>query len=117
MTHSVTLRPHLPHCEGFVLSHRRCGRVVQGDLKAERLGSLEIDDELEFCGLLHAQIAWLLAFEDSVDISSDNRTDQLADTGGDSHRKRAPECHSGRGAQNVCTARFCPNRTQNSKKA
>jgi hypothetical protein len=57
-----------------------------GDHQSERLSSLEIDDELEFCGLLHGQIGLLLALEDSVDISSDNRTEQLADTGGDSHR-------------------------------
>jgi hypothetical protein len=60
-------------------------KVVNGHLKAKHLGSLEIDDALKFCGLLHGQICRLLAFEDSVDLSSDNRTEQLADTGGDGH--------------------------------
>src|SRR2546422_3456951 len=36
---------------------------------ADLLGRLEIDDELEFCRLLHGKIGWLGALEDLVDIS------------------------------------------------
>src|SRR5450631_1170523 len=49
--------------------------------------------------------------------SSDNRSEQFADTGGESHRQRAPERNSDHGAQDLCTANFCPDRTQKSEKA
>ena len=49
--------------------------------------------------------------------SLNNRAEKLSDTGGQSHRQRAPECHSGRGAQNVCAACSCADRTQKSEKA
>src|ERR1035437_5266362 len=49
--------------------------------------------------------------------SSNNYADQSSDTSGESHRQRAPECHSDRGAQNVCAACPCPDRTQNREKA
>ena len=32
------------------------------------LGSLEIDDKLIFCRLLHRQLGGLLAFEDAIDV-------------------------------------------------
>jgi len=38
--------------------------------------------------------------------SSTNYADQFSDTSGESHRQRAPECHSDLGSQNVCAA--CP---------
>jgi hypothetical protein len=37
-----------------------------GDL--ERLGGLELDDQLEFGGVLHRQVHRLAALEDAVDI-------------------------------------------------
>ena len=43
---------------------------------------------------------------------SDNRTKQFTDTGGQGHRQRAPECHSGGAAQNVCTSCSRPDCTQ-----
>jgi hypothetical protein len=39
------------------------------DGKSERLGSLEIDDQLILCRHLHGEIGRLLALEDAVDIS------------------------------------------------
>src|SRR5262245_42436942 len=36
--------------------------------EAEDLGSLEVDDELEFCRLLHGQIRRFGTLQDSVDI-------------------------------------------------
>ena len=48
--------------------------------------------------------------------SLDNRAEKFTDTGGQSHRQRAPECHSGRAAQNIGTARSRPDRTQKSEK-
>ena len=49
--------------------------------------------------------------------SSHNCAEKLSDTGGESYRQGTPECHSGCGAQNVCTACSCPDRTQKGKKA
>src|SRR5262249_59803933 len=37
--------------------------------KSERLGGLEIDDEFEFGRVLHWQICWLFALEDTRDIA------------------------------------------------
>src|SRR4029077_2967066 len=45
---------------------------------------------------------------------SDDRAEKLSDTGGQSHRQRAPECHSSRRAQDVGTARSGANRAQKS---
>ena len=54
---------HPPHLWAYVtlLDHLVGGgqeRFRDGD--AERLGSLEVDDEIEFCRLLDWQIGWLL---------------------------------------------------------
>ena len=40
------------------------------DREAERLGGLEIDDQLEFRRLLDGQIGGLSALDDSIDVSS-----------------------------------------------
>jgi hypothetical protein len=48
---------------------------------------------------------------------SDNGAEEFTDTGGKSHRQGAPECHAGRGAQNVRPACSCTNRTQKGEKA
>jgi hypothetical protein len=40
-------------------------------VEAERLGTLEVDNELEFSRLLNRQITRFLAFEDAADISAD----------------------------------------------
>jgi hypothetical protein len=39
-----------------------------GTVKTERPGSLEVDDELKRCWLLHRQIAWMLTLEDAINI-------------------------------------------------
>jgi hypothetical protein len=39
-------------------------------LEAERLGSLEVDDKLEFCGLHYRKVARLLAFENPASIDA-----------------------------------------------
>jgi len=49
--------------------------------------------------------------------SSDNRSEKLANTRGKRHRQGPPECHSGSGTHNVCTARLCSNRPQKGEKA
>jgi hypothetical protein len=41
---------------------------VRRNGKAECLGGLQVDDELELDGLLHRKIAWLLAFEDAAGV-------------------------------------------------
>src|SRR5262249_204796 len=38
------------------------------DREAERFGGLEVDDELELCGLFDGQIGWLGALENLVDV-------------------------------------------------
>src|SRR6266436_3978726 len=38
------------------------------DRQAERLGRLEVDDQLELGGLLDGQVAWLCALEDLVHV-------------------------------------------------
>ena len=43
--------------------------------------------------------------------SSDSCSENLPYSGGESHRQGAPECHSGRGAQNIRATRFCPDCT------
>jgi hypothetical protein len=37
--------------------------------EAERFGSLQVDDQLKFCGLLNRKITGLFALEDAVDVS------------------------------------------------
>src|SRR5262245_32309135 len=48
------------------------GAAEQRDWKsdAERMGGLEIDDQLGFCGLLHREVGRLLAFEDASGIAA-----------------------------------------------
>ena len=46
------------------------GRQSGRNFEAKRLGDLEIDDELELCGLQHRQIARLGAFQDAGDVDS-----------------------------------------------
>src|SRR5215510_1974469 len=40
------------------------------DRQAERLGGLEVDDQIKFRGLLHRQVSRLRALEDLVDVPS-----------------------------------------------
>ena len=47
-----------------------CDLQRQRDSQAERLGSLHIDYELDFCGLIDRQIGWLLAVENAGGIDA-----------------------------------------------
>src|SRR5262249_11519410 len=47
-----------------LLQHRRRYR------QSERLGRLQVDDEVELCGDLNGEVAWLRALQDLVDIAS-----------------------------------------------
>src|SRR6516162_3073639 len=40
------------------------------DGEAEGLGGFEVDDEVDFCDLLHRQIGWFLAFENAPGIDA-----------------------------------------------
>src|SRR6516162_1388444 len=40
------------------------------DGESERLGGLEVDDQLKLCRHLHGEIGGLLALEDAVNVSS-----------------------------------------------
>jgi hypothetical protein len=51
-----------------ITSSASASRFV-GNVETESLGGLEVDDELEFCGLLDRQIAGLRAAEDAHDVS------------------------------------------------
>ena len=42
---------------------------MQRHVEAQRLGGLEIDDQLELCRRLHWKVGRLLALEDAVDVS------------------------------------------------
>ena len=42
-----------------------------GTVEAERLGGLEVDDQLDFRGLLDRQIGGLLAFENPASVDAD----------------------------------------------
>src|SRR5690242_21350893 len=43
--------------------------LFRSDSESERLGGLEIDDQLKLCRHLHGEIGRLLTLEDAVDIS------------------------------------------------
>src|SRR5262245_11355288 len=59
-----------------VMNLRRLDHLVSGNEQsrwygqAERLRSLEIDDQLEFYRLLHRQVRWLSAFENPPGIDA-----------------------------------------------
>src|SRR5262245_13957137 len=59
---------HDPACYSITLSARE---ERLGNRKANRLGGLEIDDQLVFGSLLHGQVGWFGALEDFVDIGSE----------------------------------------------
>ena len=42
----------------------------QRQCQAERLGNLEIDSHLDFCGLLHRQVCWVFALKDVAGIDA-----------------------------------------------
>ena len=48
---------------------------------------------------------------------SEHRAEKSANAGGESHCKRAPERDSDCGAQNICTTRYSPDRSEKSEKA
>src|SRR5215475_8739007 len=58
---------------------------IVGDVDAERLGSLEIDHELEFGYLHDGQVTWLLAFENATNIEA-NLTVHVGDAGAVAHQ-------------------------------
>ena len=51
------------------------GEEREWHLKTERLGGLEVDNQLHFRGLLHWQVGRLLALEHAADISSGQAPD------------------------------------------
>ena len=45
--------------------------IGQGHCQAKRRCGLEVDDQLNFCGLLDWQIGWLLALENPAGVDAD----------------------------------------------
>src|SRR6516164_8808035 len=63
-------RTHAAQQTGILFDHLvGSGKQFVWDGEAERLGGLEVDDQLEPCRHLHGKIGRLLALEDAVDIS------------------------------------------------
>src|SRR5438128_9673344 len=56
---------------GFLFDHL-VGAAEQRDREREPqgLGGFEIDNQFDFRGLLHREVAWLLAFENSTDVNA-----------------------------------------------
>ena len=61
-------RDQLPPLHSITSSARCCKN--QGDLEAERLRGLEIDDKLELCRLQHRQISGLGPFKDATGVEA-----------------------------------------------
>ena len=59
---------HPPHHS--ITSSARASSVG-GTVEAERLGGLEVDDQLELGRLLHRQVGRLLALEDTAGVDAD----------------------------------------------
>jgi hypothetical protein len=57
------------------------GKHSRRNVEAERLGSREVDDELEFGWRLHWHIAGLLTLEDAIDVAggAPELVDQISD--------------------------------------
>src|ERR1700734_1494080 len=54
------------------------------DGEAERVGGLEVDDQLDFYGLLDRQIGWFLAFENAPGINA-NLAEPIAEAAAKAH--------------------------------
>src|SRR5215831_475200 len=62
----VSFEPPFTSFDHLVGAHQQCSRYRE----PERLGGLEIDDQLDLGGLLHRQITRLFAFENSPDVNA-----------------------------------------------
>jgi hypothetical protein len=69
LTRCVTRR-HV-QCSNIMLLDDLIGAREQrrGNFEAERLGSLEIDGQVDLCGLMHRKVSRLLALENAVDVA------------------------------------------------
>jgi hypothetical protein len=56
---------------------------------ADRLGGLEVDEQLDFCDLLHRQGGWPLALEKAIDIGG-RTPDNIGGVGSIGHQREPP---------------------------
>ena len=104
-------------CYSYSITSSARPSSVSGTVEAERLGGLEIDDQLDFGGLLHRQVGRLLALEDAAGVDADHAI-QVCNAGSVAHQAagrdelaiRGNRRHRVAGCQCGELLRFCQRR-------
>ena len=67
---AITGREQCSKAALYSITSSASASKVGGNREAERLGGLEVDDELELGRRLHRKIGWLLALENTAGIEA-----------------------------------------------